>query len=107
MLQHFKVQALVVINKADLYPQGSKDIARLCRAAWVEIIGEVPFDPTIVAAMVQGQPVTAYQPQSAAAQALCTIWEKLAARIYRTRRWRSEQSPKTSAGDYSAVDDGD
>lgn len=81
MLQHFRVSALVVINKADLYPQGSKDIYDFAAQHGVEIIGEVPFDPTIVAAMVQGQPVTAYQPQSAAAQALCSIWEKLAARL--------------------------
>jgi len=71
----------VVINKADLYPQGSTDIHEYAAQHGVEIIGEVPFDPTIVAAMVQGQPVTTYQPQSAAAQALCTIWEKLAARL--------------------------
>lgn len=88
MLQHFRVQALVVINKADLYPQGSKDIFDYAAQHGVEIIGEVPFDPTIVAAMVQGQPVTAYQPQSAAAQAICAIWQKLADRL-----WNEEVAP--------------
>lgn len=81
MLQHFRVQALVVINKADLCPQGSKDIYDYAAQHGVKIIGEVPFDPTIVAAMVQGQPVTAYQSQAAAALALRTIWEKLAAQL--------------------------
>ncbi len=81
MLQHFRVHALVVINKADLYPQGNSDIHDYAAQHGIEIIGEIPFDPNIVAAMVQGQPVTAYQPQSAAAQALCTTWGKLAARL--------------------------
>lgn len=81
MLQHFKVQALVVINKADLYPQGSRDIYDYAAQHGVEILGEVPFDPSIVAAMVQGQPVTAYQPQATAVQALRTIWGELAGRL--------------------------
>jgi len=81
MLQHFRVQALVVINKADLYPQGSQDIYDYAAQHGVEILGEVPFDPSIVVAMVQGQPVTAYQPQSTAAQALHAIWGKLAGRL--------------------------
>ncbi len=81
MLQHFKVQALVVINKADLYPQGCSELHQFAEQNQVEIIGEVPFDPTIVEAVVHGQPVTAYQPQAAASRALHIIWEKLAARL--------------------------
>lgn len=81
MLLHFKMQGLVVINKADLYPQGSHDIYDYAAQQGVEIIGEVPFDTTIVTAMVQGQPVTAYQPQCPAARALCSLWRKLAIRI--------------------------
>jgi MinD superfamily P-loop ATPase len=82
MLQHFKVRALLVINKADLYPQGCAELYQYAEQNQVEILGEVPFDPTIVAAMTQGQPITAYQPQAAAAQALRVIWEKLAARFW-------------------------
>ena len=38
------------------------------------MIGRIPFDITVTEAMVQGQPVTAYQPQAAASQALRGIW---------------------------------
>ncbi len=83
MLQHFKVQSLVVINKADLYPQGCAEIHRFTEQNGVEIIGEVPFDPISVEAMVNRQAITAYKPASPAAQALRAIWEKLAARLVR------------------------
>lgn len=82
MLKHFRVQALIVINKADLYPQGSRDIHEYANQAGLEIIGEVPFDPAIVKAMVHRQPVTAHKPESHAAQALRAIWEKLAPRLH-------------------------
>jgi MinD superfamily P-loop ATPase len=81
MLQHFRVKPLVVINKADLYPQGSQDIHQYAAENGVEVIGEVPFDPAIVEAMVHGQPVTAYQPEATSAQAICSIWKTLAARL--------------------------
>jgi MinD superfamily P-loop ATPase len=81
MLQHFRVQSLVVINKADLYPQGSLAIYQYAAQHGVEIIGEVLFDPTIVEAMVHGQPVTTYQPGAAASLALRGIWKVLAARL--------------------------
>jgi MinD superfamily P-loop ATPase len=81
MLQHFRINVLVVINKADLYPQGSKDIHQYTAQHGIDIIGEVPFDPTIIEAMVHGQPVTAYQPEIASSQSIRCIWETLAARL--------------------------
>lgn len=70
-----------MINKADLYPQGSRDIYQYAAEHDVEIIGEVPFDPAIVEAMIHGQPVTVYQPEAVSAQAIRSIWETLAARL--------------------------
>ena len=81
MLRHFKVHTLVVINKADLYPQGCAEIYQYAGQNQVEILGEVPFDPTIVEAMVNRQPLTAFMPDSPATQALRAIWEKLATRL--------------------------
>lgn len=81
MLQHFRVRVLVVINKADLYPQGSRDIYDYAVQHGVEILGEVPFDPAVVEAMVHGQPITAYQPEAVSSQAIRSIWGKLAGRL--------------------------
>ena len=74
---HFRVPALVVINKADLYPQGAEQIEEVCCKLGVDVIGCIPFDETITQAMLSGQPVTAYRPDAPASQALIEIWQCL------------------------------
>jgi MinD superfamily P-loop ATPase len=76
---HFGVRTLVCINKADLYPTGAAQIEAFCQAENIAIIGRIPFDTTVTEAMVQGQPVTAFQPEAPASQALWEIWRKLVA----------------------------
>ena len=81
LAQHFRIPTLVCINKADIYPQGSEQIRRYCEQNQIEIVGNIPFDSTITKAMVQGEPVTAYQPDAPASQALLQIWENIRARL--------------------------
>jgi MinD superfamily P-loop ATPase len=76
---HFRITALVVINKADLYPAGAAQIEAVCQEMSVEIVGRIPFDPTVTDAMMNGEPVTAYQPESPASQAMNAIWHTVAA----------------------------
>jgi len=78
---HFRVPALVCINKADIYLEGTVQIEAYCREHGVEIIGRIPFDAAVTEAMVQGHPVTAYRPASPASQALVGIWRRIAARL--------------------------
>jgi len=75
--KHFGVPALVCINKADIYPEGVAEIENCCETLGIEIAGLIPYDITVTQAMVQGQPVTAYQPESPASQALYEIWAKV------------------------------
>ncbi len=74
---HFRLPALVCINKADLYPQGAAEIVAGCLERGVEVVGEIPFDPLMTEAMVQGEPVTAYRPEASASLALVEIWKRL------------------------------
>jgi MinD superfamily P-loop ATPase len=76
---HFRITALVVINKADLYPAGAAQIEAVCQEMSVEIVGRIPFDPTVTDAMMNGEPVTSYQPESPASQAMNAIWHTVAA----------------------------
>ena len=78
---HFRVPALVCINKADIYPAGTAQIEAYCRERGIEVVGHIPFDATVTAAMVQGQPVTAFAPHAPASQALVAVWQRVAARI--------------------------
>jgi MinD superfamily P-loop ATPase len=78
---HFRVPALVCINKADVYPAGTAQIEAYCQAQGIEVAGRILFDTTVTEAMAQGQPVTAYQPDAPASRALREIWQRVAAKI--------------------------
>jgi len=72
---HFRIPTLVVINKADIYPAGTAKIEEICAELSVEVVGNIPFDPAVTEAMINGIPVTKYRPVSPASMALHTIWE--------------------------------
>ena len=70
---HFNVPAVVVINKADLNPARSSEIASFCASRGVETVGQIPYDTVVTEAMVDGQPVTAAG-DNAVARALQDVW---------------------------------
>ena len=78
---HFRIPTLVVVNKADIYPQGTAEILSACTELGVELIGQIPFDPTITDAMLHGEPVTAYRADAPASQALTAIWQIVSERL--------------------------
>jgi MinD superfamily P-loop ATPase len=78
---HFRIQTLVAINKTDLYPAGAAQIEAVCAETGVEIVGQIPFDPAVTEAMMNGVPVTACSPQSPASLAMNAIWLGVAARL--------------------------
>jgi MinD superfamily P-loop ATPase len=71
---HFGVPAIVCINKADIYPEGAKEIQALCQERGIQVVGKIPFDDSVTQAMVKGQPVTVAFPDSPASSALRKIW---------------------------------
>ncbi len=82
---HFDVQVTVCINKADIYPEGAQKIRKFCEEKGIECLGDIPYDLTVPQAMVQGQPVTLYDPEARSSQAIKMIWEKLLIFINQTR----------------------
>ncbi len=75
--EHFGVPALVCINKADLYLEGTAEIEAYCEQRGLQVVGRLPFDTIVTEAMVQGQPVTAYRPDSPISQVLRATWERV------------------------------
>lgn len=76
VLQHFHIPAAVCINKADLYPQGTRQIREYAAEQGIAVFGEIPFDEHIPQAMLLGTPITKAFPESPSALAIRTIWEK-------------------------------
>jgi MinD superfamily P-loop ATPase len=78
---HFRVPALVCINKADVYPDGAAQIKAYCREQGIEMAGHIPYDETVTQAMVRGEPVTACNPDAPASQAIIQIWQRVIAHL--------------------------
>ena len=76
LCRHFKVPAGVIINKCDLNLDQSRAIGDYCAREGLELLAELPFDPAMVQAMVQGQVITEYQ-QNGLAEDLAQAWEKI------------------------------
>ena len=81
MAAHFRVPALVCINKASVYPAGAAQIAGYCRQNEIDLVGQIPFDRSVTDAMVRGEPVTACRPDAPASRALVEIWRQVGARL--------------------------
>ena len=72
---HFKVPAMVSVNKFDLNPQKTTEIETLCRKKGMALVGNIPFDPVFTRAMVQGRTIVEYNSNSDGGKAVRSVWE--------------------------------
>lgn len=75
LLSHFKVPALVCVNKFDLNLGNTERIIEFCRSNDVEVVGKIPFDSVVTEAMVAGKPVVEFAPKSSVSQAINEMWQ--------------------------------
>jgi MinD superfamily P-loop ATPase len=76
-VNHFRVPALVLINKADLNPVHTSRIEAYCLDHGIDLVGKIAYDNVVTEAMVQGQPVTTYQADGAVATTLREAWSRV------------------------------
>ncbi|MBN2453690.1 MAG: ATP-binding protein [Candidatus Omnitrophica bacterium] len=73
---HFKVPARLVINKYDLNEDISGEIGLYCADNNIELVGKIPFDRSVVEALVRGR--TAVEDASEKVRsAIKDIWQKI------------------------------
>ncbi|HIE18922.1 TPA: (4Fe-4S)-binding protein [Candidatus Bathyarchaeota archaeon] len=82
LLSHFQVAPLVCINKYDLNIKNTKKIEEFCAENDIEIVGKIPFDPTVTEAMVLGKPVLEYLYESEVSRKIKETWEKISEALY-------------------------
>lgn len=80
-VEYFQIPPLICINKADLYLEGRDEIRDLCQDSELPLVGEIPYQMDIPRAMAEGVPVTAFQPDGEAAQAVSSLWANILQRI--------------------------
>jgi MinD superfamily P-loop ATPase len=73
---HFRVPAMVCVNKFDLNPAEARAIEDFAKEKNVTVLGRIPFDPLFTLSMVQGQTIFEYNSDSETGEAVKQIWEK-------------------------------
>ena len=76
LLSHFKIPALVCVNKYDLNEENTSRIVEFRESKNVEVVGKIPFDPIVTEAMVAGKPIVEYSPESKVSQAIKELWKR-------------------------------
>jgi len=74
---HFKVPAMVCVNKYDLNLDLTRNIENFAKEKGIIFLGRVPFDPIFTEAMVQSQTILEYGNGSKAGKAVKRIWNYL------------------------------
>ncbi len=77
MTRHFNIPSAVCINKCDIFGEGAAQIKAYCLDQKIAVIGQIPFDPNVTKAMVNGEPVTAYRTASPASMEINGLWKNL------------------------------
>ncbi len=75
-LRHFHVPAVICVNKADIYPEGTRAIREFAAVEGIDLVGEIPYDEKIPRSMIEGKPVTVLYPDSPAAKSIQEVWHK-------------------------------
>jgi MinD superfamily P-loop ATPase len=76
LLSHFKIPALICVNKYDLNEKNTDRIAEFCESNGVEVVGKIPFDSIVTEAMVAGKPVMEYSPKCSVSKAIKEMWQR-------------------------------
>jgi MinD superfamily P-loop ATPase len=77
LADHFKVPAMVCVNKFDLNTDQTQAIEKLAKEKNMRVLGRIPFDPIFTKSMVQGKTIFEYNTESIVGQAVKQVWRKI------------------------------
>ena len=78
---HFRIPALVCVNKFDLNLELTREIEEYAEEKDITRLGRIPFDPIFTKAMIQAQTILEYNTGSKAGQAVKEIWQSLSDKV--------------------------
>ena len=76
---HFKIPAMICVNKFDLNPDKARAIENLAEEKNITVLGRIPFDPAFTESMVQGKTIFEYSENSEASRMIRRIWDEIMA----------------------------
>ena len=77
LMEHFRIKPFILINKFDINIEKTKEIEDFCHLKNYEVVGKIPFDPSVTNAMVNGEPVVKFVPDSKVSKEIKRVWEKV------------------------------
>jgi MinD superfamily P-loop ATPase len=81
LADHFKVSAMICVNKFDLNLDQTHAIEKFATESHVSFLGRIPFDPVFTQSMVQGKTIFECNGKSEAGRAVKRIWEEIRKRL--------------------------
>jgi MinD superfamily P-loop ATPase len=81
LAEHFKVPAMICVNKFDINLELTREIENYAKTKGLACLGRIPFDPVFTQAMLQAQTVFEYDGQSAVGRAIRRTWQRLAEKL--------------------------
>jgi MinD superfamily P-loop ATPase len=76
---HFTIPAAVCVNKFDINPQNTTAIEDLCAQRSVPVVARIPYDRSVVKALLQKQTVFEHEACAAVAEEIRRMWKRLCA----------------------------
>ncbi len=80
MAKHFNIPAFVCINKFDINPDNTACIEKRCKERGVDVVGRIPYDKSVTAAMINRKSVVEYDCGEVSRE-VNKMWEKVTAAL--------------------------
>lgn len=77
LLERFRVQTAVIINKHDLNPEMTEKIKSYCENNGAEVIGKIPYDSIMSDALVEAMPLPDYSPEHEIVRLMRNMWTEI------------------------------
>ena len=81
LLNHFKISAVVCVNKYDINEKNTARIVNFCESNGIEVVGKIPFDSIVTEAMIAGKPILEYSPKCAVSKAIIETWKQMLTKL--------------------------
>ena len=78
---HFKIPAMICVNKFDLNLELTREIENYAKEKGPSCLGRIPFDTVFTKAMIQAQTVFEYDGKSPVGEALRGTWQRLVEKL--------------------------
>ena len=77
LVRQFDIPLFAIINKFDIHTEVSIEIEEFLEAQSIPLLGKIPFDESVVRAMVAGQSISEYDPDSEITRIINSARDKL------------------------------